>query len=81
MHSAAVGRNQTKAKVAWVPRHVGFRLDQPTGRGTANNAENANGALARPGPDFRQCRTNLHLRVLRYLRFPLPCVGAIACVR
>jgi hypothetical protein len=49
MHSAAVGCNQTKAKVARVPRHVGFRLDQPTGRGTANNAENANGALARPG--------------------------------
>jgi hypothetical protein len=34
------------------PRHFGFRLDQTTGRGTANNANNANnanGALARPG--------------------------------
>ena len=30
---------------------------------------------------MRQCRCNLHLRFLRYLRFPLPCVGAIACVR
>jgi hypothetical protein len=31
-----------------VPRHVGFRLDQATGRGTANNA---NGAL--PGQRTR----------------------------
>jgi hypothetical protein len=28
MHSAAVGRNQTKARVARVARHVDFRLDQ-----------------------------------------------------
>jgi hypothetical protein len=28
MHSAAVGRNQTKARAARVARHVGFRLDQ-----------------------------------------------------
>jgi hypothetical protein len=48
-HSAAVGRNQTKARIARVPRHVGFRPDQASGGGTANNAENANGALARPG--------------------------------
>jgi hypothetical protein len=48
-HSATVGRNQTEARVTRVPRHVGFSLDQATGMGTANNAENANGAFTRPG--------------------------------
>ena len=32
-----------------MPRRVSFGLDQATGRGTANNAKHANGALARPG--------------------------------
>ncbi len=46
-------------------RHVGFRLIRlVTGRGTANNAENANGALELgQGQTSRQRRTNFHLRV------------------
>ena len=65
-----IGRNQTKARIALVSLGVGIGLDQPTVRGTANNANNANHARAWPGPDLRRCRCNLRLRFLRYLRFP-----------
>jgi hypothetical protein len=44
-----IGRNQTKAKIALVSLGVGIGLDQPTVRGTANNAKNANHARAWPG--------------------------------
>ena len=44
-----IGRNQTKARIALVSLGVGIGLDQPTVRGTANNAKNANHARAWPG--------------------------------
>ena len=43
-----IGRNQTKARIALVSLGVGIGLDQPTVRGTANNAKNANHARAWP---------------------------------
>jgi len=43
------GRNQTKARIALVSLGVGIGLDQPTVRGTANNAKNANHARAWQG--------------------------------
>jgi hypothetical protein len=44
-----IGRNQTKARIALVSLGVGIGLDQPTVRGTANNAKHANHARAWPG--------------------------------
>ena len=68
-----IGRNQTKARIALVSLGVGIGQDQPTVRGTANNANHANHARAcmTRAPDLRRCRCNLRLRHLRYLQFPL----------
>ena len=44
-----IGRNQTKARIALVFLGVGIELDQPTVRGTANNAKHANHVRAWPG--------------------------------
>jgi hypothetical protein len=43
------GRNQTKARIALVSLGIGIGLDQPTVKGTANNAKHANHARAWPG--------------------------------
>ena len=57
---------------------VGIGLDQPTVRGTANNANSPSRACMARAPDLMRCRCNPRLRYLHYLRYlRFPCFDAI----
>ena len=66
-HSAVAGRNQTKARIALVSLGIGIGLDQPTGKGTANNANNA-----RARPDARLEAMSLRPSFAFFALFAVP---------
>jgi hypothetical protein len=69
-----IGRNQTKARIALVSLGVGIGLDQPTVRGTANNANHA-----RHGQGARLEAMSLQPAFAFFALFavPFPCFDAI----
>ena len=72
-----IGRNQTKARIALVSLGVGIGLDQPTVRGTANNAKNANHARAWPGRRLEAMSLQPAFALFALFAVPFPCFDAI----